>query len=739
MKIQKISFALMGIIIVILVVASVVEKLVSTDFAVRYFYTAPWTIVLWLAAVVCAMISFFQCKMWKQPFTFLLHFSFVVILGGAMLTHLFGKEGRLNLRLNEQPTQTFLQQTDTAYSEAALPFAVKLTDFYIEYYQGTTAPMDFVSEVEIIDGENYSKGVISMNNILRYRGYRFYQSGYDSDGKGTSLSVSYDPWGIGVTYTGYALLLISILCFFFQRRTHFRELLRSSMVVALLFVCGSMQAQPKTLQRPLAATFGEMYVYYNDRVCPMTTLTRDMCLKIYGKPQYKDLTAEQIVTGWIFYYDQWAQEPMIKIKGNEVRHALGIDGKYACLNDFVNNQGYKLDALLKEGNKNAKAADEKFRLLSMIATGTIFRIYPITTTDSVSGQSQMRWYSWAEQYPHKLPFEDWQFVTGSINYITLCIDNGKYNAANEGFKKIIAWQERNAAKQLPPVRRVEAEHIFNRLNYTKPMAMACATFGLVVLLIFVILMSKQKYPARWLVVTLAAIMSAFWGILTYALSLRWIISGHIPLANGHETMQFLAWAAMLLTLVAVIVKLCKQRQSAFVELPFGFLVAGMTLMVSMMSESNPQITNLMPVLQSPLLSMHVAVIMVAYVLLAFTMLDGLVAIGLRFGGEKNMPQIEQLQRLSQLLLYPAVFCLTIGIFIGAVWANVSWGRYWGWDPKEVWALITMLIYSFAFHSRSVKVLQKPMFFHVYMVVAFLSVLFTYFGVNYILGGLHGYA
>ena len=174
-------------------------------------------------------------------------------------------------------------------------------------------------------------------------------------------------------------------------------------------------------------------------------------------------------------------------------------------------------------------------------------------------------------------------------------------------------------------------------------------------------------------------------------------------------------------------------------LPFGFLLCGLTLLVSMLSEANPQITQLMPVLASPLLSIHVVVIMIAYSLLAFIMLNGVTAVILHYSNKECIPQIERLQVISRIILYPAIFLLTIGIFVGAIWANVSWGRYWGWDPKEVWALITMLVYALALHPSSLPPFRKPMFFHIFSIVAFLTVLVTYFGVNYILGGIHSYA
>ena len=219
--------------------------------------------------------------------------------------------------------------------------------------------------------------------------------------------------------------------------------------------------------------------------------------------------------------------------------------------------------------------------------------------------------------------------------------------------------------------------------------------------------------------------------LSVLIALRGVLSGYFPLSNGYEVMHFLAWTALLLTLLFY-------RRFQML-LPFGFLLCGFSLLVATMGEANPQITALKPVLSSPLLSVHVVVIMFSYALLAFIMLNGLTAILLHCFSENAQRQIERLKTISHLMLYPAVFCLAIGIFVGAIWANLSWGRYWGWDPKEVWALITLMIYSLALHTDSLPMFCKPMFFHLFAVVAFLAVLFTYFGVNFLLGGLHSYA
>lgn len=737
-KLRPISFSLMGVIILLLISGSVVEQICGTAVAVRYVYTAPWTIALWAAAVVTAVWYMLTVRVYKQVITCLLHFSFVVILTGALLTHCFAERGTLHLRMDGTPAET---------ENISLPFEVALTDFEVDYYEGTTAPMDFCSHLVLTDGEKQTAGEVRMNHVLRYRNYRFYQSRYDSDLRGTVLTVSHDPWGIGVTYAGYLLLLFSLVAFFFSERTRFRQLLRSPLLRGAAVVClllsvalpaEAKKQAPPTVSREVAKEMGNLYVYYNDRVCPLSTLANDFVVKLYGKPAYKGLSAEEVLCGWLFYYEKWADEPCIKIKGSDTRRTLGINGRYACLNDYVGGGRYKLEKALAEQDRNAMAADEKFRLVSMVCTATMLRIYPVVNLQDTVQQQTPVWCSWADRLPAYATQQQWQFVHRSMDYVFLCVARNASTEAADALRKIRSWQIEQMGTAAPSADRFYAEKTYYRINLTRPIAMAFATIGIVLFVVCCLLLSKNRPLARNVHFALLVLMLLLFVYLTLMLVLRYMASGHVPLSNGHETMQFLAWIASMLTAVGSARSLWQSRQQeqpagvGQLLLPFGYLISGMTLMVSMMSQANPQITNLMPVLQSPLLTLHVAVIMIAYCLLLFVMLNSIAALLLP-------RQRLQLQVINQILLYPAVFCLAIGIFLGAVWANVSWGRYWGWDPKEVWALVTMLVYAAGLHTTSLRFLKRPVVFHVYCIVAFLFVLFTYFGVNFVLGGLHSYA
>ena len=733
---KYIAFSSAALIAVVLMVATILEKFYGTPFVQEYIYGARPMIILWLLLAHCAVFYMVRSGVHKRFVTLMLHISFAVILFGAYVTWKWGVQGKVHLRQGER-VECF---TSADGEEHKFPFSLRLNDFELQYYEGTFAPMDYVSHIEITDGEGKIDGKVSMNNILSHRHYRLYQSGYDEDGNGATLSISYDPWGIGITYTGYALLLLSMLAFFVEPKSRFRALLRHpalrrvASVVVLLFCASTASAEtkmPQTLPREVADKFGDLHIYYNDRICPLQTFAKDFTTKLYGKPTYRGLSAEQVVTGWFFFYDDWKHEPMIKIKGGETKRLLGIEGNYARLTDFASaTEGYKLEAALRgegEGNRrNAEVANEKFNLVSMLAMGNLLKIYPYRNAEGVA-----TWYSLADKLPAEVPYEQWLFIGRSMNLVAEKIMLKKYDEVVSVLDKISKYQVKEADGDLPPSWRFKTEKLYNRINLNRPLAMACVTLGILFFLIFCLSTSLRKGEGKWLNRLLAMGLGVVLLYLTLQIALRWIVSGHIPLSNGFETMQFMSWCSALIAL-------CAMRKFRM-ALPFGYLLCGFTLLVAMMGEASPRITQLMPVLQSPLLSIHVVVIMIAYSLLAFAMLNGVTALILHYTKQDSKAEVEYLQVVSNIMLYPAVFLLAIGIFVGAVWANISWGRYWGWDPKEVWALITMLVYSAALHGSSLSWFRRSIFFHTFTIIAFLTVLITYFGVNFLLGGMHSYA
>lgn len=691
---KYLSFGSIAVLILYMAAMTVLEKFSGTAAAMRWGYHSAFFIALWALALVSGVVYYVRRTSCRPAATAGIHASFVLILSGAMITHVCGEQGAVHLRLGDAPVSEYLTED---LQTAAFPFTLSLEDFEIEYYPGTYAPTDYVSTLAVNDGSSEQTLTVSMNRIGSWRGYRFYQSSYDEDAGGSTLAVSRDPAGVAVTYIGYALLLLSLAGFFFQRNSRFRAVLRrvSKMVpaAALLLVLGGFampeaeakEAMPEVLPKETAEAYGRMYVYYNDRVCPVQTLARDFTMKLYGKPSYRGLTSEQVLTGWIFHYDSWSET-------------------------------------LEQGGSSKKALkefDEKRQLVMLVCGATLLKIFPYA-----DAEGSVAWYASTDRLPAEMDSDQWLFVRKVMSLAGESIVKNDFQAAGGIFDKIAEYQKKTAAGSLPSDSRIAAERLYNAVEHPKAAAIACLAFGL---LLFV-LNCFSSGLGRTLKISVSVLAVLVLLYLSFVLGLRWHISGHAPFSNGFEVMMLVSWLTMLLGLLV-------RRRFAMMQ-PLVFLLGGFALLVASIGESDPAIAYLTPVLSSPLLSLHVMTMMISYTLLGLVMLNGVMAL-VKYG--RSEAGLAQAADVSLLFLYPAVFFLAAGTFLGAVWANVSWGRYWAWDPKEVWALITLLVYAFALHSGSLKKFSDPRFFHWFCIFAFICVLVTYFGVNFFLGGLHSYA
>lgn len=732
---------MMAILIVALAIGTIVDKLHGSAFALEHVYSAWWFIGLWgiAAATMIALLAI--KKSWERPAACLMYLSTLPILLGALLTILTGQHGEMKLHPGEANNHFTIEKNGESH-ETPLPFSLTLDHFEVVTYPGSHSPMDFVSHLQVTDESTQpTEATISMNNILKHKGYRFYQSDYDEEGNSV-LSVAHDPWGIGVTYAGYLLLLISLVAMLVVRNGQFRLLLKKTapktvVIFVLLTACcyiPSMAANaPRTLPKESADKMGQMYVQYKGRICPLQTLAKDFTTKLYGSANYHGLTPEQVFSGWIFYFNDWKDEPMFKIKKGYAREVLGIDSKYARLSDFSGPYGEnKLDEAV-EGlpmgdpkRKSCRTANEKFQLVQMLYNGELLKMFPYA--DSLK---EVRWYSQNDELPPDISDGEYLFIRKQLSLCHEYVVSGDFASLDKLFEKTKAYQEKYSLGLTQPTAQYRAERIYNRLTTGRWLAFANIFLGLVVfaLSLFCIGKGQKLYkPVRWFVIGWMSLLGSFLALLFI---LRWIAGGHVPMAGSFDSMNLLALSICVIALILI-----KRHELA---LPAGIFMTGFVLLVQMMGGSNPPVTHLMPVLSSPLLSLHVTVIMIAYSLLFFIMLNGLSAVFLRLTQHNKIDYIRNLRDISQMLLYPAVALLAIGIFIGAVWANVSWGRYWAWDPKEVWALITLLVYLIPLHSAFFTEEKRPMLFHIYSIFAFLSVLITYFGVNFILGGMHSYA
>lgn len=727
-------------IILILITATIVESSKGTAFVRQHIYTSAWFVVLWAALAVAAAVYIVLRKNKNKSnistSVLLVHASFLVILLGAFTSWNMAESGTIHLRQNE----TTSTMKDEEGKTKELGFEVSLKNFNVVNYPGTDAPMDYVTMLTA----NTQEIKVSMNNIGSFNGYRFIQSGYDSDMQGTTLGVYHDPWGIGITYTGYALLFISLIATMVSKKTRIRHLYRKALslqgakawaVTALLAVSSfatSANAQEMVkIDGDIADDFGKICVLYNSRITPINTVATSFVTKLCGKPTWDGLSSNQVFAGWIFDVPYWETVKMIEIKEKKAQEFLGINGKWASFDDFWDNyNNYKLDAPLKKAYKDGdtklqkqlRDADEKFNIIRMLYGGEMLKMFPYA-----GKQGHMQWFAPGQPLGNlKLDEKELVFIKKSMDYLAESIITGDKARAEEIAKKIYSYQHVRGKAVVPTKFRIYTETFYNKTNAQRLPVMLYLTLSLVLAIVSTLSLDNKKQKKTRLVSSVLT-----WVMLihtTLLLALRWFVSGHLPMSNGYETMQFMAWATLIVTLV---------MQKRFLPVKqFGPLLSSFALLVAMITDGNPQITQLMPVLQSPLLSVHVMVIMFSYALFGLTALIGLQ--GLIAHHRKQEEKEQQLAALSQFLLYPAVALIAIGIFIGAIWANVSWGRYWSWDSKETWALITMLIYSAPLHA-DIKWLRKAQHMHIYMLLAFLSVLMTYFGVNYFLSGMHSYA
>ena len=626
-------FMIVAAVVIVMAIATIVEKIHGTTFVSTKIYSTWWFTAIWAVLAIASIARIITSGMQKTLTVLTLHISFVVILAGALTTHLTSKKGYLHLRCGEKARLYTEQSSNGDMRTATLPFSVTLNDFNIKNYEGTTTHSDYASHLTFSTDEGSINETVSMNNIAVVEGYRFYQTSFDRDMKGSILTVTYDPYGTGITYIGYGLLIVSAILLLLLRTPRIKQLYRQlngSRVLAigcLVLMTASTFAKTPVMAREDAEKAERKLIVYNGRVCPLNTLAHDFCLKITGKTSYKGLSAEQLLLSLPMAPEEWSEKPLLKIKNKALKERLGIKTDLARIKDFYENDGrYKLDILLNE--QMNKAEDDQDKKL-------VRSIYDVDEQISL------------------------------------------VNAAVTG-KLIEPYKGNNP----PSETRISAEILYNQLPLTVVGAFMILT-GILIIVIAEIIRKKGFAVKLGILLIISAFQLAVF-------ILRWYISGNIPLSNGYETMAFVSLSTSLLTLLAIWM-LRKQPFVCNTVTIGGLMIAGLTLLVAHLSEMSPQITSLMPVLHSPWLTTHVSLIMISYSLFAFMAV---------IAGVDLVKKDARLDALNRLMLYPAEIFLTIGIFLGAIWANQSWGTYWSWDPKEVWALISMLIYCIPFHTES---------------------------------------
>ena len=645
-----------------------------------------------------------------------------------------------------------------------VPFGVRLDDFRLENYPGSESPKSFESDVTVIDNGKEIKRNIFMNNVLDYGGYRFFQSSYNYSQPGgeadiTQLSVNHDYWGTLITYIGYILLGLGAVFTLFMSKTRYtairkkirelqkvREKAVATIILLLISFGGISQDQSYTpIDVDHANKFSEILVQSNGRIQPVNSLAKDVILKLYKKRSYNDLNYNQVFLGMMFHQEHWMEQKMIKVGSPILQDILKIEGKYASYNDFFRDTlVYKKieEEIIKATNVHPKEqtkhhketikVNERFRIADQIYYGMYLKIYPIpndpgdlwkspfeSLIESNTGQSKDNFHKAFGPYVMALTSRD-------------------YAEADKQIEIIKETQKSTANPEvLPSESEIKWEIFYNEAYLFFPLMLLYLMIGLIYLIICIVEIVAVTSLHRYVHYGFQFTLIAVFGLHAFNLGLRWYITGHAPWTNGFEALTYISFACGIAGI--------SFARASRLTLAAASILAGMILGIAMGADYDPQLTNLQPVLQSVWLVIHVCIITSSYAFLGLAFILGLINMFLYLvKSRKNVTNIKHAEKeltyVSELTMTVGLFMAAIGTFLGGVWANESWGRYWGWDPKETWALVIVIIYAMILHFRFIPGLKSKFALNVASIWAYSTVIFTYFGVNYYLGiGLHSYA
>lgn len=677
----------------------------------------------------------------------------------------------------------------------ALPFAIALKDFQLDRYAGSMSPSSYSSEVVLIDpANNIEKPYrIFMNNVLDYGGFRFFQSSYDLDEQGTILSVNRDPGKIP-TYIGYTMLTLGLLWAFFAKNGRFyrlgQYLKTQNLVVAFAISLGilsaiPLHANPQMAENPQTENpqsvnphegkdfeippitsesildliknlkeksgihsekFGRLIVQdFGGRMKPVDTLAMEYLHKMTKKDSFLGLSNMELFLGMMVYPNEFKKVKMLAVSTPKLKEIIGVDKneKYIAFEDLFAGDTYKLSNYLEEANrkkpamrdrfdKDVMSVDERVNVAYLIYTAQALRILP-----SFSGEGN-KWFAPSEAIASfdKENASQLQKLFGAYfnSFHYGLVENNWENAdlALEAFNGI---QNKFGAALIPPKMQIDLEIFLNHYNPFKNLMPLYLLFGIVLFGIVLVQIFRHKnadiLASRLIHWVIALLVLAH----TIALGLRWYVGGHAPWSNAYESMIYIAWAAGISGVVFF-------RKSYLAQSMASFL-AGISLFVAHLGFMDPQIGNLVPVLKSYWLNIHVSIITASYGFLGLCFMLGALTLLLFVFRSQKYPELDRtiltLHTINEMAMILGLAMLTIGNFLGGVWANESWGRYWGWDPKETWALISIVVYIIVLHARFIPKGNNPYVFASLSVIAFYSILMTYFGVNFYLSGLHSYA
>lgn len=656
-----------------------------------------------------------------------------------------------------------------------LPFSIKLNDFIAKRYPGTMNSYSaFESKVTVLDGDTKQDAHIFMNNILDYKGYRFFQASFNEDEKGTILSVNHDFWGTWITYIGYFLLYLAMMAILFDKNTRFADIKRKLEKVKLkkeklmMFVfflisftgfsqnhehqTPTLAEAEKFIETNMASTehaakFGRLVIQdAGGRMKPINTFSSELLRKVSKSDSYKNYTSDQVFLSMSQVPNAWFDVPLIYLKkeNDSIHKILGIEigAKYASFRSFFDANGnYKLEPFLEDAYKEAIPnkfqkdfidADKKVVLLNSALSGSILRIFPIPNEEN------NKWVSYLElgEYEDTELKNLKNILPVYMQTLMDATQKQDYQLANDIIDGIEKFQLKYGAAVRPSDKKIDSEIMYNKYDIFKRLFYLYMIAGVLMLIFAVIQIVKSSKTINYIVNGFHILIGLLFALHTLGLIARWYISGHAPWSDAYESMIYVGWATMFFGLAF-------DRKSKLTVASAAF-VASMILMIAHWNWMDPSIANLQPVLNSYWLMIHVAVIVASYGPFTLAMILGIVSLLLiLLTNEKNKVRmklsIQEITYINEMAVTIGLVMLTIGNFLGGQWANESWGRYWGWDPKETWALISIMVYAFVIHARFVPALRGKWVFNFMSILAFYSILMTYFGVNFYLTGLHSYA
>ncbi|UTW67033.1 cytochrome c biogenesis protein CcsA [bacterium SCSIO 12643] len=668
-----------------------------------------------------------------------------------------------------------LIETDGLYFSLAygskyihLPFYIQLRDFQLDRYPGSMSPSSYASEITLIDEEQdiHEEHRIYMNHVLDHRGYRLFQSSYDQDEGGTVLSVNRDFWGTWLSYIGYILMGVGMFFTLFIQDSRFSKLSKKldkiriqkealTLVVAFVIGVGGVFAQhtdslvvPKTVPIEQAEMFGRLQIQdQGGRMKPMNTLSSEVLRKVARKSNFNGLTPDQVLLGMIYDPQPWQVSKMIKVFHPQLKKKLGMeeDEKYASFIRFFDEKfQYVLTEDIAEANRKKPSerskydndvitVDERVNICYMIYTGSLMRIFPLPNDPT------NKWYAPGDAV-NVFKGNDSLFVAGILPMYFSALDQGQetgnWEAATKTIQSINKYQQKMGAEVVISNQKLNYEIFYNKARIFNNLFFYYFTIGLIFLiLLFVQLFSNDSKVLNGVIKVFNWLIILGFSVHTLGLVLLWYISGHAPWSNAYESMVYIAWATILSGFIF--------SKNSKITLAATSLLTAFILMVAHLNWLDPEITNLVPVLDSYWLMIHVAIITASYGFLALGALLGLFNLILIITAPRGIQKIQltfkELTTINEMTITIGLFMLTVGTFLGGVWANESWGRYWGWDAKETWALASVLVYSFVAHMRFIPGLRGGFAYNFTTLVSFSSIIMTYFGVNYYLSGLHSYA